>query len=112
MDRGYNMAAYNQNLVFNGLGTLSITVPVAGTYFISGNISIPTISTGSSPSSCLVTINQNGSPIYTGVAGAEGFYTSMVCAAADVIAVVFSSSAAVDQLLNVIKSTISIGLGM
>lgn len=106
------MAAYNQNLVFNGLGTLSITVPVAGTYFVSGNISIPTISTGSSPSSCLVVINKNGSPVFTGNAGDEGFYANFVCAAADVVAVVFSSSAAVDQLLNVIKSTISIGLGM
>lgn len=106
------MAAFNQNLVFNGLGTLSLTVPVAGAYFIDGKISLPTMPKGdSAPSSCLVTINQNGSPIYTGIAGAEGFYKTVTCAASDVLAMVFSSSAAVDQPLNVIKSVVSIGLG-
>lgn len=105
------MANYNQNLVFNGLGTLSITVPVAGSYFCEGKISLPTLTNGGGVSACLVTINQNGSPIYTGQAGAEGFKTDIVCAALDVIAIVLSSSAAADQPLNVIKSTISIGIG-
>lgn len=103
---------FNQNLTFNGLGTLSITVPLAGAYFVSGKISLPTLSKGdSAPSACLVVVNQNGSPVYTGIAGAEGFYTDISCAANDVIAMVFSSAAAVDQGLNVIKSVISIGQG-
>ena len=102
----------NQNLTFAGLGTLSVTIPQAGAYFFKGKISIPTIAKGDvGPSSCLVTINQNGSPVYTGIAGAEGFYTDIACALNDVIAMVFSSAAAVDQGLNVIKSTISYGLG-
>lgn len=103
---------FNQNLSFVGLGTLSITVPLAGAYFVDGKISLPTLSKGDvAPSAVLVTVNQNGSPVYTGQAGAEGFYTTLSCAASDVIAMVFSSAAAVDQGLNVIKSTVSIGLG-
>lgn len=103
---------YNQNLTFAGLGTLSITVPLAGAYFVKGKISLPTLSKGdSSPSALVVVVNQNGSPVYTGQAGAEGFYVDISCAANDLIAMVFSSAAAVDQGLNVIKSTISIGLG-
>lgn len=112
-DRELKMAAtqYNQNLTFNGLGTLSITVPQAGAYFVDGKISLPSLTNGGGVSACLVTINQNGSPVYTGIAGAEGFYTDISCAAADVIAIVFSSAATPDQGLNVIKSTIAIGLG-
>ena len=102
---------FSQNLVFNGLGTLSITMGVAGLCFADGHIALPTISNGGGVSACLVTINQNGSPIYTGQAGAEGFYVNFTAAVGDVIAFVFSSSAAADQPLNVIKSSISIGTG-
>lgn len=103
---------FNQNLTFAGLGTLSITVPLAGLYFVEGKISLPTLPKGdSSPSALVVVVNKNGSPIYTGSAGAEGFRTVTSCAANDLIAMVFSSAAAVDQGLNVIKSTVSIGLG-
>lgn len=99
---------FSQNLVFNGLGTLSVTIPAAGLIFFKGKISLPTIVDGGGASSLVVTINQNGSPVYTGAAGASGFETSFVCAASDVIAFVFSSAAAADQGLNVIKSTVSI----
>lgn len=105
------MAIYSQNLVFNGLGTLSTTVPAAGLYFFDGHLSLPTLTDGGGVSSVVVVINQNGSPVYTGSAGAEGFYTTLNCAANDVIAFVFSSAAAADQGLNVIKATISIGSG-
>lgn len=105
------MANFNQEFVFNGLGTLSTNAPLAGNYFLEGHTSLPTLSNGGGVSACLVTINQNGSPVYTGVAGAEGFRTTLSCAAADLIAVVFSSSAAADQGKNVIKSNISFGLG-
>lgn len=105
------MANYNQNLVFNGLGTLSTTVPLAGPYFVDGHISLPTLTAGGGVSAVLVVVNQNGSPVYTGQAGAEGFYTTLNCAANDVIAMVFSSSAPADQPLNVVKSVIAIGSG-
>ena len=104
--------AYNQNFEFNGLGTLSVTVPEASPYFVDGHISLPTIAKGDSANSAaLVTISKNGTPFYTGQAGAEGFYATVTCAALDVIAIAFSSSAAVDQGLNVIRSVISIGEG-
>ncbi len=105
------MANYAQNLVFNGLGTLSTVVPAAGPYFVEGKLSLPTIVGGSGPSSVVVTVNQNGSPIYTGIAGAEGFYLDVTCAALDTIAIVLTSSAAADAPLNVIKMTVSIGSG-
>ncbi len=103
---------YNQNLAFNGLGTLSITIPFDGAFFFDGKISLPTLTNGGGVSACLVTINQNGSPVYTGIAGAEGFKTDIACTAGDVIAMVFSSAAAADQGLNVIKSVIAIGTGV
>lgn len=106
------MPQYAQNLAFNGLGTLSVTVPSAGDYFCEGHITIPTITNGGGQSSLLVVVNQNGSPVYTGQAGAEGFRTVVSCAANDVIAIVFSSSNPNDLVLNAIKSVISIGQGV
>jgi hypothetical protein len=103
--------SWNQNFTATGLSTLSTYAPAAGPAFVKGKVQVPTLVNGGGASSVVVTVNQNGSPIYTGVAGAEGFYTVMSCALNDVIAVVFSSSAAADQGLNVIKSEISIGSG-
>ncbi len=100
-----------QNFVFNGLGTLSFTVATAGAYFLEGKTSLPTLVQGNGASSLLTVVNQNGSPIYTGIAGAEGFYLDVTCAANDVLSVVFSSSAAADQPLNVIKSVVTFGQG-
>lgn len=104
---------FNQNLTFAGLGTLSLTVPLAGPYFVEGKITLPTLPKGdATPSALVVTIRQNGSLIYTGAAGAEGFRIDVACAANDVLAMTFASGAAVDQGLNVIKSTIAVGLGV
>lgn len=106
------MSSFNQNASFSGLGTFSITVQIAGPYFLEGKISLPTLTNGGGASSCLVTINQNGSPIYTGLAGAEGFKKDTLCAAGDVLAIVLSSSAPADQPLNAIKTVIAIGQGV
>lgn len=105
------MNNYYQNLVFNGLGTLSITMPFAGLFDFEGHIQLPRIASGSGQSSLLVVINQNGSPVYTGIAGADGFKKEINCAANDVIAIVFSSSAAADLPLNAIKSSVSVSVG-
>lgn len=106
------MADYNQNLVFNGLGTFSITIPTAATYFVEGKISIPRLASGSGASSLVAVVNKNGSAIYTGVAGADGLAVyNTVFAAGDVLAIVLSSGAPADQGLNKIKTTISIGVG-
>ena len=102
-----------QNLVFTGLGTLTLAIDTTGTYFIEGHTSVPTITDGSGATSAVVTtVNQNGSPKYVGLAGAEGFRTQLLCTAGDTLTVVFTSAAAVDQPLNVIKSNISLGQGV
>lgn len=105
------MAQVEQNAVFCGLGTFTYVAPIAGPYFVEGKSSIPTLSNGGGVSSLLTVVNVNGSPVYTGVAGAEGFYVVTTLAALDSVTIVFSSAAAVDQGLNVIKSTISLGRG-
>jgi hypothetical protein len=82
---------------------------------VKGTLSLPTIGEGTpTDSQVVVTITQTpsgGGPttIYTGMAGAEGFGVLANCAALDVIAITMSSSALVDQGINVIKTTISIG---
>jgi hypothetical protein len=48
--------------------------------------------------------------MYTGVAGATGFQTEFTCAAADVITIVFTSTATADQGLNSIKSVIALSM--
>lgn len=67
-------------------------------------------------SSLVVTVNQNGSPIYTfsnsvPTQSAIQFKSSFVGTAADVITVVLSSSNASDKLLNSVQSIVSIGQG-
>jgi hypothetical protein len=104
-------SGFNQNIESTGLNTVSTTVPYAGAYFVKGKFTIPTLVDGAGASSLVVTVNQNGSPVYTGNAGAEGFYTNISCAAFDVIAFVLSSSAAVDAVNNAVKATYSIGQG-
>lgn len=103
---------FNQNVTIAGLQSYSVGVPTAGPYFVEGKISIPTITNGGGQSSVVATVNQNGSPIYTGVAGAEGFRTDLLCAAADVIQIVLSSAAAPDLGLNNVKATVAIGSGV
>jgi len=105
------MAAYNQNFVFNGLGTQSFIVPTAGPGFVEGKSELPTLVGGGGASSLVVTVNQNGSAIYTGNAGALGFYTTYSGAVGDTIAVVYTSSASADSAYNAIKSKIEIGGG-
>lgn len=106
------MANFLQSASFNGLGTMSTTVDTAGPYYVKGQLSLPTLVSGMGASLVVVTINLNGGgALYTGLAGAEGFYKDLLCAAGDIINVILSSGAAPDQPLNVIKSNISIGSG-
>lgn len=104
------MSNYKKNTVFQGLGTVSTTVPDDGIYLVDGKISLSSIPAGESASSLVTVVNKNGSPVYTGLAGARGFSVKVPCAANDVIAVVFSSASNVDIAKNVIKSNISISV--
>lgn len=104
-------SGFNQNIESQGLNTISVTVPYAGLYFVKGKIILP-IPQGSGQSSLVITVNQNGSAIYTGLVGAEGFYVNASCAASDVLAVVPSSSNALDTALNAVKLVISVSQGV
>src|SRR5271157_3909205 len=106
------MSNSSQNLMSNGLGTLSTTVPNANNYLVRAKISLPQLSQGSSDSSAVVSVlKKNGSTVLTGAAGAEGLEASVTCAAGDTLALQTSSAASVDQPLNAIKVTLSISEG-
>lgn len=115
--------SFSLNMSISGLGSQSITMPVAGLLTVDGKLSLslesqdvsqpappssPPNSAPSGASQCVVTINQNGSPMYTGIAGATGFNKELQVAVGDVIAIVLSSSAAPDQGLNVIKGVVAL----
>ena len=105
--------SYKGRFVFDGLGTLSVTVPTAlspNTFFVRVKSIIPTLVNGAGASSLVITINQNGSPVYVGQVGAEGAYANLSVADQDVIAVVFSSASSNDSSLTV-KSVIEMGAG-
>jgi hypothetical protein len=102
--------AYDLRSEIQGIGSVSFGV-LAGAGFVKGTLSLPTIVGGAGASSVLVTVNQNGSPIYTGLVGAEGFNVNFLAALNDIIQVVTSSSATVDNALNTVKMQVQIGQG-
>jgi hypothetical protein len=104
------MANLNMNSVLAGLGTFTLlTAPTADIYTVEGTLILPSINKGDAASSqVVVTVKQNGSTIYTGQAGAAGFYVQTQCAVSDVITMVLSSSLAEDSGLNVVKTTVSV----
>lgn len=106
------MAQFAQNLVFTGLGTIAITVPNAGAYFLDAKISLPTLSNGGGVSAVVAVIKVNASTILTGVAGATGIKADFTCAAGDSVSLILSSAAAADQVLNAVKTTIALGQGV
>lgn len=106
-----NILILNQSFVSVGLGTLTYTIPAAGLYNVKCDLTeVP-------PSGISVVVNLNGSPIYTvsslpTTQSAFQFKTRPIsCALNDVVTVVLSSSAAVDNQLNTVKSIVSIGQG-
>ncbi len=108
--------AFVTSTTVSGLISYSIGIPAAGPYPVQGKLTLPQLTEGSTGNSqCVVTITQTpsgGSPttIYTGSAGAEGFGPFIAnCAAGDTLTFTMSSSAAVDQTTNSIKTTISVG---
>lgn len=106
--------SFSQNASIVGLNSYAITLPTAGAYFIEGKIQCPQISTGSAANSEVVATIVNGTgpvTLYTGTAGAEGFYVNVSAAAGDVITTTLSSSADIDAPLNAIKCELSIGSG-
>jgi hypothetical protein len=105
---------FNQNVNLVGLTSYAVSVPVAGPYFMSWKIYLPTLTDGGGQSSVVMTIVNGTGPVtvYTGVAGAEGGSVSTPCAAGDVLTFTLSSAAAPDLGLNNVKATISISSGV
>jgi hypothetical protein len=106
---------FSLNTTVVGLITQLIGIPTANMYYLKGTLTLPDISKGNTANSqVVVTITQTphgGSPttIYTGLPGAEGFGIEINAAALDIFAVTMSSSATVDQGLQAVKTTISVG---
>lgn len=104
------MANYNQETVFNGLGTKSVGVPESAAYFIEGRLTLPTIQNGTDYTQVVLEVNINGgSAIYTGQPGDKGFYIKRNLTALDIINVVLSSSLVSDQQKNVVKMILVVG---
>lgn len=107
-----NYLILNQNYIQDGLGTLSYIVPADGTYNVASAFTM------NAPSSLVVLVKKNGSTVFTAPSIASPsqssmqFKTDIQCVAADVITVVYSSSAAIDNQLNSVQSVLSIGQGM
>jgi hypothetical protein len=103
--------AFNQSGELAGLNTYTVSVPTAGAYSIGWKNYLPRLSQGGTQSSLVVTINQNGSPVFTSTAGADGGSFDLICASGDSITLVTSSSAAGDQALNLIKTQVAFSGG-
>ncbi len=108
---------YSQNFAISGLETLTIVMPVAGNFTLSGKIKLPRLSqTDPSdpdyldyPSAVVATIKQNGTTIFTTAAGSDGFSIPILAAVADSFTVALSSSSAQDEILNAVSAVVSIG---
>ena len=120
------MANVYLNTTFNGLSEFDYPAPVADSFVVEGSLQLPAqvptaasgpggggIGTSSVPglplsSQVVVTVKQNSTTIYTGVAGAKGFKTGVNAALNDVIKIILTSSASIDQQPNAVQCTVSI----
>lgn len=111
------MANYSQNFAISGIETLTVVIPVAGNFTLSGKIKLPRLSQSDPtdpnyltyPSAVVTTIKQNGSTIFTSNAGQDAFSIPILASALDSFTVALTSSAAQDQVLNAVSAVISIG---
>ena len=99
------MASYHYTNNFEGLTTIKLpAAPTMNQYTIQGQLTLPSLTRGSiSNSSVVITVKKNGSVIYTGQAGANGFQLTPTLSPGDVITIIPSSTALVDQGRHFIK---------
>ena|ERR1700678_2878416 len=111
------MSNFSQNFSIGGLETLTVVMPLAGAFTLSGKIKLPRLSqTDPSdpdyldyPSTVVTTIKQNGTTIFTSKAGADGFSLPILAALSDSFTVALTSSSAQDEVLNAVSAVVSIG---
>jgi hypothetical protein len=117
-----NFLFLDQNYIQDGLGTLTLTVPATlptpgGPVAVLNQIFYVKCQTSvTPPSSLVVTVKKNGATVYTAPALTPTqtgfkFSTDLLATAADSLTVNFTSSAAVDNQLNSIKSNVAVGQG-
>jgi hypothetical protein len=111
------MSNYSQNFAISGLETLTIVMPIAGAFTLSGKFKLPRQSQ-SDPSdpnylsyvpALVATIKQNGTTIFTSTAGADGFSIPILAALSDSFTIALTSTAAEDEVLNAVSAVISLG---
>jgi hypothetical protein len=111
------MSNYSQNFAISGLETLTVVMPLAGLFTLSGKIKLPRLSQTDPtdpnfltyPSAVVATIKQNGSTIFTTTAGSDGFSIPLLAASQDSITVALSSSSAQDEVVDAVSAVVSIG---
>ena len=103
---------FSTSEVISGLRTTAVPYTVAGPLELIGKLTLPRASQGSAgASTVVVTVNQNGTPVYAGLPGADGFKTGVNVTLGDVITIVTSSSSPIDQQLNAVKTIVAIWEG-
>jgi hypothetical protein len=111
------MSNFSQQFAISGLETLTVVVPIAGLFTLSGKIKLPRLSQTDPtdpnfltyPSAVVATIKQNGTTIFTTKAGSDGFSIPLSAAAKDSITVALTSSSAQDEILNAVSAVVSLG---
>jgi len=106
-----NNLVYSKPYVDNQLDTFNYTIASAGMHSVYITITVVP------PTSAQVQITQNSTPVYTSTAFSATQQNlqlkfTLNCAVSDVISVIVSSSAAIDQMPNNIKSTVTLTAGI
>lgn len=115
----------NQSTILAGLGTFAFTVVTPGPYTLAFKSTIPyraagsvgdsSVTTGASSLSVALKLNSDTLLTVASPGGTQpivGGSVSMACVAGDVVSAVLTSSAAVDNTLNAIKTTINLYAGV
>jgi hypothetical protein len=104
--------AFAENAVISGLNSYTVGIGSTAPHSFSGKLSLPSIVGGTGPSSVVVSATQNGTTVYTGQAGANGFKFDLNCTAGDTIVLSLTSAASVDNVANAVKATVAITKGV
>ena len=102
------MANWSDRLELAGLGTTSTICLEDGLYTIEGRITHPQLNLDGNVSEALPVVNVNGSPVYTGTAGDQGFSVTTPLVATDTVEISITSSAACDQPINAVKTNATV----
>jgi len=108
-----NILILNQPRVDVGLTTSTYTVPTGG----AGTYRVDLQATEVPPSGLTLVVNKNASPVFTApvitpTQSAQQFKFDIILADADVVTVVATGTAGIDDALNNVKINTSIGQGL